>query len=148
MAKDVKFNIKLKIDGKKAIVQASANVKELTRELGVTEDKGRHFGETTRDFAAISTVVQNAISGLQNITGLLLHIQHPMPCKCRQRWAGNCYASYGEQDTGRERLGQRAATTGRDRRRDSASRHPVANHVRLNTAETVDNVITLITNAF
>lgn len=85
MAKDVKFNIKLQIDGKEAIVQASANAKELTREQGVAEDKGRHFGETTRNFAAISTAVQSAMSGLQNITGLLLHIQHPMPCRCRQR---------------------------------------------------------------
>ena len=71
MAKDVKFNIKLQIDGKEAIVQASTNVRELARELGVAEEKGRSFGETARDFAAISTAVQNAMSGLQNITGLL-----------------------------------------------------------------------------
>ena len=35
MAKDVKFNIKLNVDGKDVVVQASTNVQQLADKLGV-----------------------------------------------------------------------------------------------------------------
>lgn len=34
MAKDIKFNIKLQIDGKEQISEASANTKEFAKQLG------------------------------------------------------------------------------------------------------------------
>lgn len=39
MAKDVKFNIKLNVDGKDVVVQASTNVQQLADKLGVVHDK-------------------------------------------------------------------------------------------------------------
>lgn len=41
MSKDVKFNIKLSVDGKEQVVTASTNIKELASRLGITEKKAK-----------------------------------------------------------------------------------------------------------
>ena len=48
MAKDVKFNIKLTIDGKEHIVEAATDVKRLSQELGIAET-----AENTQRAAAV-----------------------------------------------------------------------------------------------
>ena len=44
MAKDIKFNIKLQIDGKEHIVSASTGAKELAKQLGIAESRSKDFG--------------------------------------------------------------------------------------------------------
>ena len=46
MSKDVKFNIKISVDGKEQVVTASTNVKELASQLGITKEKAKDFGNT------------------------------------------------------------------------------------------------------
>lgn len=71
MPKDVKFNIKLNIDGKEQIVTASTNVKDLANQLGIAKTKG----EALRDALVISTQItqgiSNLTSGLQQLTGIM-----------------------------------------------------------------------------
>ena len=58
MAKDVKFNIRLNIDGKEQIVIASTNVKELAKELNIAEDKTSKLKDAMGKWT-------NAVVGLQ-----------------------------------------------------------------------------------
>lgn len=71
MPKDVRFNIKLQIDGKEQIVTATTNVKALASELGIARDKSEAFRNTLINFNQLSQSFQNALSGLQQITGLM-----------------------------------------------------------------------------
>ena len=71
MAKDVKFNIKLRIDGKEAILQASANTRELAKELGIAADRGDEMLKRFQKIASISTALNNAMNGLQQLTGIM-----------------------------------------------------------------------------
>ena len=44
MAKDIKFNIKLQVDGKEQIVSAYFGTKELAKQLGIAESRSKDFG--------------------------------------------------------------------------------------------------------
>ena len=72
MAKDIKFNIKLNIDGKNVVVQASQSVKELQRNLMAAKTGSQRLSETmirlnqvTQAYTNISDAV-GALSGLMN----------------------------------------------------------------------------------
>lgn len=71
MAKDVKFNIKLQVDGKDVVVQASTNVKQLADELGLVHDRvtaaDKAFIKWTQSVMAISSVTNS----IQQISGVL-----------------------------------------------------------------------------
>ena len=76
MAKDVKFNIKLNVDGKDVVVQASTNVQQLADKLGVVHDKvtaaDRAFfqwSQSVQGLSSVSNAVGQLNSVLQNITG-------------------------------------------------------------------------------
>lgn len=61
MAKQVKFNISLNIDGKKAILEASADSRTLAKELGIVQDKSRAAGKSFADWS-LGLVALNALS--------------------------------------------------------------------------------------
>lgn len=72
MAKDIKFNIRLNIDGKNVIVQASESVKELQRNLMKARTSSLRFTESivrvnqiTQAYTNISDAV-GALSGIMN----------------------------------------------------------------------------------
>ena len=50
MSKDVKFNIKLSIDGKEHIVEATTDVKHFAQELGIAETKGKRLRDSLLKF--------------------------------------------------------------------------------------------------
>ena len=49
MAKDIKFNIKLQVDGKEHIASASTGTKELAKQLGIAESRSKGFGITAEE---------------------------------------------------------------------------------------------------
>lgn len=65
MAKDVRFNIKLSIDGKESVVTASANVKELAASLGIVHDRAtaadRAFARWSQSVTALNAL-SNSVS--------------------------------------------------------------------------------------
>lgn len=71
MAKDVKFNIKLNVDGKDIVVKASTNVKQLADNLGLVHDNvtaaDKAFMKWTQSVMAISSMT----SSIQQISGVL-----------------------------------------------------------------------------
>lgn len=71
MAKDVKFNIKLQVDGKDVVVQASTNVKQLASDLGLVHDRvtaaDKAFMKWTQSVVALNAVTNS----LQQISGVL-----------------------------------------------------------------------------
>lgn len=71
MAKDVKFNIKLQVDGKDVVVQASTNVKQLATDLGLVHDRvtaaDKAFMKWTQSVVALNAVTNS----LQQISGVL-----------------------------------------------------------------------------
>lgn len=70
MAKDVKFNIKLVIDGKQHIVEASTNVKKFAEELAIAQTSSNKLRDQLIKFSGIATSFQNLASGLQQLTGV------------------------------------------------------------------------------
>ena len=56
MAKDVKFNIKLSIDGKEHIIEATTDVKHFAQELGIAETKGKRLRDSLLKFNGLVTM--------------------------------------------------------------------------------------------
>lgn len=69
MSKDVKFNIKLTIDGKEQIVTASTNVKKFAEELEIARTESTKLRDDLLKVTQVTTSFQNAMSGLQQLTG-------------------------------------------------------------------------------
>lgn len=71
MAKDVKFNIKLAIDGKEQIVTASTNVKKLAEELEIARTKSTKLRDDLLKITQVGASFQNVITGMQQFTGIM-----------------------------------------------------------------------------
>lgn len=71
MAKDIKFNIKLNIDGKQVVVQASENVKELQRNLMAAKTSGQQLSATLIKFNQIAQVCSNVNGALSTLGGIM-----------------------------------------------------------------------------
>lgn len=70
MSKDVKFNIKLSIDGKEHIVEATTDVKHFAQELGIAETKGKRLRDSLLKFNGLVTMFQGLQSSIQQVTGV------------------------------------------------------------------------------
>lgn len=70
MGKDVKFNIRLTIDGKQHIVEASTNVKKFAEELALAQTSSNKLRDQLIKFGGIATSFQNLAAGLQQLTGV------------------------------------------------------------------------------
>lgn len=71
MAKEIKFNIKLNIDGKNVIVQASQSVKELQRNLMAAKTGSRRLGESLLRFNQVAKVYSNISDSLGALSGIM-----------------------------------------------------------------------------
>ena len=60
MSKDVKFNIKLSIDGKEHIVEATTDVKHFAQELGIAETRGKRLRDSLLKFNGLVTLFRSA----------------------------------------------------------------------------------------
>lgn len=71
MAKDVKFNIKLEIDGKEQIVTASTNVKQFAEELEIARTESTKLRDDLLKITQVGASFQNVITGLQQLTSVM-----------------------------------------------------------------------------
>ena len=71
MAKDVKFNIRLTIDGKEQIVTASTNVKQFAQELEIARTESTKLRDDLLKITQVGASFQNALTGVQQLIGLM-----------------------------------------------------------------------------
>ena len=71
MAKDIKFNIKLNIDGKNVVVQASQNVKELQRSLKAARTGSERLSASLIRINQVAKVYENISGSLGALSGLM-----------------------------------------------------------------------------
>lgn len=71
MAKEIKFNIKLNIDGKNVIVQASQSVKELQRNLMAAKTGRQRLGEALLRFNQVARVYSNISESIGALSGVM-----------------------------------------------------------------------------
>lgn len=71
MSKDVKFNIRLTIDGKEQIVTASTNVKKFAEELEIARTESTKLRDDLLKITQVGASFQNVITGIQQLTGIM-----------------------------------------------------------------------------
>ena len=71
MAKDVKFNIRLTIDGKEQIVTASTSVKKFAEELEIARTQSTKLRDDLLKITQVGASFQNVITGIQQLTGIM-----------------------------------------------------------------------------
>ena len=71
MAKDVKFNIKLSVDGKDQLVNASVNAKKFAESLALAQTQGKNLHDKLFDYAQATVYFQNLTLGIQQISGAM-----------------------------------------------------------------------------
>lgn len=76
MAKDIKFNIRLNIDGRNVVVQASQSVKELQRNLMAARTGSQRLGDALIRFNQVARVYTNISDSLSTLSGVMgIHCQ-------------------------------------------------------------------------
>ena len=71
MAKDIKFNIKLNIDGKNVVVQASQSVKELQRNLMAAKTGSERLSSSLIRINQVAKVYENISGSLDALSGIM-----------------------------------------------------------------------------
>lgn len=71
MAKEVKFNIKLTVDGKEQLVTATTDVRRLADEVEIARTKASKFRDKMLGFTQVGASFQNAIIGMQQMIGVM-----------------------------------------------------------------------------
>lgn len=71
MPKDIKFNVRLFIEGKEQIVEASTSSQELAKELGIARMKGDELRTALLNFNQLTQTFQNVFSNIKQITDIL-----------------------------------------------------------------------------
>ena len=71
MANEVKFNIKLVVDGKEKIVDATADIKKFAQEFENARTESTKVRDELLKFTQTSQSIQNVITGMQQLTGVM-----------------------------------------------------------------------------
>jgi hypothetical protein len=71
MAKDVKFNIKLNIDGREHVVEVSTDLKEMSKKISEAKTNSDKLRDSLIKFNQIGQAFQSAMSGLRDISNVL-----------------------------------------------------------------------------
>lgn len=71
MAKEIKFNIRLNIDGKSVVVQASQSVKELQRNLMAATTGSQRLGAALFRFNQVARVYSNISDSISTLSGVM-----------------------------------------------------------------------------
>lgn len=71
MAKEIKFNIRLNIDGKNVVVQASQSVKELQRNLMAAKTGSQRLSESLLRFNQVARVYSNISESIGALSGVM-----------------------------------------------------------------------------
>ena len=72
MAQTVEYTLKLNIDGKDHVIKLASDTKELVEQLGLANAKGDSLRDTLLKANNLTQVFQNAMQGIQEVTGTLL----------------------------------------------------------------------------
>ena len=100
MAKDVKFNIRLTIDGKEQIVTASTNVKQFAEELEIARTESTKLRDDLLKITQVGASFQNALTGLQQLTGLMhtYTAAHNVQAEAETKLANNMRNTMGARE--------------------------------------------------
>jgi hypothetical protein len=100
MAKDVKFNIRLTIDGKEQIVTASTNVKQFAQELEIARTESTKLRDDLLKITQVGASFQNALTGLQQLTGLMhtYTAAHNVQAEAETKLANNMRNTMGARE--------------------------------------------------
>lgn len=71
MSKEIKFNVRLNVDGKEQLVTAATSVEEIRCAVEATKSSTDKLKDSLINFSQVSVSIQNAISSLQQLTGML-----------------------------------------------------------------------------
>ncbi len=70
MAKDIKFNINMIVNGKNVVVEASTSVKELAQQLSIAESKTRILNKSMINMNQSIQMIQTLSSSINQINGV------------------------------------------------------------------------------
>jgi hypothetical protein len=71
MAKEVKFNIRLTVDGKEQLVTATSDLTKLREELERARPRAAKLRDELLKFTQIGASVQNVVTGMQQVIGVM-----------------------------------------------------------------------------
>lgn len=71
MAKDIKFNLKIKVDGKDALVQASVNAKELAKQIGIVQDQANGTKKSLEQWTQKVMAFESLANSVKQLSGFL-----------------------------------------------------------------------------
>lgn len=71
MSKEIKFNVRLNVDGKEQLVTAATSIEEIKCAVEATKSSTDKLRDSLINFSQVSVSMQNVISGLQQLTGVL-----------------------------------------------------------------------------
>lgn len=71
MAKDVKFNVRITVDGKDQIVTASTSVKEFAKVIESARSESTRLRDDLLKITQVGASFQNALKGMQQLIGLM-----------------------------------------------------------------------------
>ncbi|MGM9687525.1 MAG: hypothetical protein ACI3YD_00600 [Alloprevotella sp.] len=71
MPKDIKFNIRLSVDGKDQLVTASVNLKELSRQMDLARSSSGRMRDELLMITQTGAAIQNTVSGMRQLVGVV-----------------------------------------------------------------------------
>ncbi len=74
MAQNVEYRLSLLVDGQEKVLASAEDVKQLAKEIGIAKDSGENLRDTLLTFNNATQSFQNAIQGIQELTGTLLDL--------------------------------------------------------------------------
>lgn len=71
MSKEIKFNVRLNVDGKEQLVTAATSIEEIRCAVEATKSSADKLKDAIINYSQVSVSIQNVIGGLQQLTGVL-----------------------------------------------------------------------------
>ena len=71
MAKEVKFTVKLDIDGQERLVTVTKDTKQLASEFGIARTSAEKLSASLINFGQLQSTFKNLHNGLQSVTNVL-----------------------------------------------------------------------------
>lgn len=71
MSKEIKFNVRLNVDGKEQLVTAATSIEEIRCAVEATKSSADKLKDAIINYSQVSVSIQNVIGGLQQLSGVL-----------------------------------------------------------------------------
>ena len=71
MSKEIKFNVRLNVDGKEQLVTAATSIEEIRCAVEATKSSADKLKDAIINYSQVSVSIQNVIGGLQQLLGVL-----------------------------------------------------------------------------